>query len=32
VDEIKPRIRALLAAYPTMPATVIAERVGWRYW
>jgi transposase len=31
VDEIEPRIRELLAAYPTMPATVIAERVGWSY-
>ena len=23
------RIRELLAAYPTMPATLIAERIGW---
>ena len=29
VDEVEPRIRELLAAYPSMPATVIAERVGW---
>jgi transposase len=29
VDAFEPRIRELLAAYPTMPATVIAERVGW---
>jgi transposase len=29
VDAIEPRIRELLQAYPTMPATVIAERVGW---
>jgi transposase len=29
VDEFEPRIRELLAAFPTMPATVIAERVGW---
>lgn len=29
VDEFEPRIRELLKAYPTMPATVIAERVGW---
>ena len=29
VDEVEPRIRELLAAFPTMPATVIAERVGW---
>ena len=25
----EPRIRELLRAYPTMPATVIAERIGW---
>jgi transposase len=29
VDEVEPRIRELLAAYPRMPATVIAERIGW---
>ena len=29
VDVAEPRIRELLAAYPTMPATVIAERIGW---
>ncbi|HEX3960935.1 MAG TPA: IS21 family transposase [Trebonia sp.] len=29
VDMFEPRIRELLQAYPTMPATVIAERVGW---
>jgi transposase len=29
VDVVDPRIRELLAAWPTMPATVIAERVGW---
>jgi transposase len=29
VDAVEPRIRELLQAYPTMPATVIAERVGW---
>jgi transposase len=29
VDAFEPRIREVLAAYPTMPATVIAERVGW---
>src|SRR5664279_3811942 len=29
VDEVEPRIRELLKTYPTMPATVIAERVGW---
>jgi transposase len=29
VDGFEPRIRELLQACPTMPATVIAERVGW---
>jgi DNA replication protein DnaC/transposase len=29
VDGVEPRVRALLQAYPTMPATVIAERIGW---
>jgi transposase len=29
VDELEPRIRELLHAVPTMPATVIAERIGW---
>jgi transposase len=29
IDEVEPRMRALLTAYPGMPATVIAERVGW---
>ena len=29
VDEVEPRIRELLAVYPQMPATVIAERIGW---
>ena len=29
VDGVEPRIRELLAAWPTMPATVIAERIGW---
>jgi transposase len=29
VDEVEPRIWELLAAWPTMPATVIAERIGW---
>lgn len=29
VDAVEPRIRKLLAAWPTMPATVIAERIGW---
>ena len=31
VDEVEPRIRELLRAWPSMPATVIAERVGWSY-
>ena len=30
VDGFEPRIRELLRAYPTMPATVIAERIGWQ--
>jgi len=29
VDAFEPAIRALLAEFPDMPATVIAERVGW---
>jgi transposase len=29
VDEFEPRIKALLAEHPRMPATVIAERIGW---
>jgi transposase len=29
VDGVEPRIRELLKAYPAMPATVIAERIGW---
>jgi transposase len=29
VDGVEPRIRELLHAVPTMPATVIAERIGW---
>jgi transposase len=31
VDAVEPRIRELLQATPTMPATVIAERIGWTY-
>ncbi len=27
----EPRIRALLAEFPSMPATVIAERIGWEH-
>jgi transposase len=30
VDAYEPRIREVLTAFPRMPATVIAERVGWR--
>jgi transposase len=29
IDEVEPRIRELLQTYPRMPATVIAERIGW---
>ena len=29
VGEVEPRIRELLAAWLTMPATVVAERIGW---
>jgi transposase len=29
VDGVEPRIREVLQSYPRMPATVIAERVGW---
>ena len=29
VDAVEPQVRDLLAAWPTMPATVIAERIGW---
>jgi transposase len=29
VDEVEPRIRELLQVVPMMPATVIAERIGW---
>ena len=31
VAVFEPRIRELLKAYPRMPATVIAERIGWPY-
>ena len=31
VDAVEPRIRELLQATPTMPATVIAERIGWQH-
>ena len=29
MDAVEPQIRELLQAFPTMPATVIAERIGW---
>jgi transposase len=29
VDAVEPRIRELLEEFPDMPATVIAERIGW---
>ena len=31
VDPVEPRIRELLQQFPTMPATVIAERIGWEH-
>jgi transposase len=31
VDVVEPQIRALLAEFPGMPATVIAERIGWTH-
>jgi hypothetical protein len=31
VDAVDPRIREVLKAFPTMPATVIEERVGWSH-
>jgi transposase len=30
-DAFEPRIRELLKAFPSMPATVIGERIGWPY-
>jgi transposase len=30
-DGFEPRIRELLRAYPSMPASVIAERIGWPF-
>jgi transposase len=29
VDAVEPQVRALLEEFPDMPATVIAERIGW---
>jgi transposase len=31
VDAFEPRIRAVLAEFPRMPAPAIAERIGWPY-
>ncbi len=31
VDAVELDVRKLLAEYPRMPATVIAERIGWQY-
>jgi transposase len=31
VDAVEPRIRELLQATPTMPATVVAERIAWEH-
>ena len=31
VDQVEPVIRGLLASCPTMPATVIAQRIGWAH-
>jgi hypothetical protein len=31
VDGVEPRIRELLRPWPTMPATVVAERIGWEH-
>ncbi len=31
VEVVEGDVRKLLAVYPRMPATVIAERIGWEY-
>jgi transposase len=31
VDAVEPQVRALLKDFPRMPATVIAERIGWAH-
>lgn len=31
VDAVEPQVRELLQAWPRMPSTVIAERIGWRH-
>ncbi|MEP7021659.1 MAG: IS21 family transposase [Pseudonocardiales bacterium] len=30
-DAVEPQVRELLQSWPTMPATVIAERIGWSH-
>jgi transposase len=30
VDAVEPQVRELLRVWPSMPATVIAERIGWQ--
>jgi hypothetical protein len=30
-DAVEPRVRALLAEWPPMPAMMIVERIGWQY-
>ncbi len=30
-DAVEPQVRQLLAEFPRMPATVIAERIGWEH-
>jgi len=30
VDAVEPQVREMLRARPTMPVTVIAERMGWQ--
>jgi transposase len=30
VDAVEPQIRELLRVWPSMPATVVAERIGWQ--
>ncbi len=31
VDAVEPQVREMLRAWPSMPATVIAERIGWEH-
>ena len=30
MDAVEPQIRELLGVWPSMPATVVAERIGWQ--